>query len=147
MNLRIRRTGGAVWFQPALQVAYRPRSTFGALARQYFHYGRWRRVVMRRHEGTASLRYLAAPIAVIGIALGLLVAPLGLLWPPLAAVAVLPLGYLVAVVVSGVGVVGRGLPLGLRLRLPGVLATMHLSWGLGFLTSPKNLAAGSTLQG
>lgn len=145
MNLRIRRTGGAVWFQPALQVAYRPRSTFRALARQYFHYGRWRRVVMRRHEGTASLRYLAAPIAVVGIALGLILAPWGFLWPPLTAALVLPLGYLVAVVVSGAGVVGRGLPLGLRLRLPAVIATMHLSWGLGFLTSPKNLASESAL--
>jgi succinoglycan biosynthesis protein ExoA len=143
MNLRIRRTGGAVWFQPALQVAYRPRSSVGALARQYFHYGRWRRVVMRRHEGTASLRYLAAPVAVVGIALGLILAPLGVFWPALAAAIMLPIGYLVAVVVAGVGVVGRGLPLGLRLRLPGVLATMHLSWGLGFLTSPKDLAANS----
>lgn len=145
MNLRIRRTGGSVWFQPALQVSYRPRSTVRALARQYFHYGRWRRVVMRRHEGTASLRYLAAPAAVIGIAVGVALTVLGLLWPPFALGLILPLGYLVAVVVSGVGVVGRGLPSAVRLRLPVVLATMHLSWGLGFLTSPQDL--GSQFEG
>jgi len=26
-----------------------------------------------------------------------------------------------------------------KLMLPAVLATMHFSWGAGFLTSPKNL--------
>jgi len=143
MNLRIRRSGGAVWFQPALEVSYRPRSTVRALAKQYFHYGRWRRVVMRRHEGTASLRYLAAPLAVIGIVTGLLLTPLGLIWPPLAAAIILPLGYVVAVVVAGVAVVGRGLATGVRLRLPVAIATMHLSWGLGFLTSPPDLGSAS----
>ena len=54
MNLRIRRTGGLVWFTPAMRVSYRPRSSIRGLARQYYHYGRWRRVVMRRHPGTMS---------------------------------------------------------------------------------------------
>ena len=35
--------GGLVWFTPAMQVTYRPRSTVKALAKQYLHYGRWRR--------------------------------------------------------------------------------------------------------
>jgi hypothetical protein len=102
---------------------------------------------MRTHEGTASLRYLAAPLAVLGIALGTVLTVLGLVWPPLALGAVLPLGYFVAVVVAGVGVVGRGLSPGVRLRLPVVLAAMHLSWGLGFLTSPASLGTQSHAVG
>jgi succinoglycan biosynthesis protein ExoA len=47
---------------------------------------------------------------------------------------VLPVGYVAAVLV-GAAVEGRGLPLAGRLTLPAVLATMHLSWGAGFLTS------------
>jgi hypothetical protein len=133
MNLRIRRTGGLVWFNPAMRVAYRPRSTVRGLGRQYFHYGRWRRVVMRRHEGTVNLRYLAPPTAVIGIVVGTVAA---LAWPP---AAVLPLGYL-ALVLLGAVVEGRGLPARAWLRLPAALATMHLSWGVGFLTSPRRLA-------
>jgi hypothetical protein len=39
MNYRIRSTGGTVWFNPALRVAYRPRGTLRALASQYYHYG------------------------------------------------------------------------------------------------------------
>jgi len=135
MNLRIRRTGGLVWFQPALRVSYRPRSRVRDLGRQYFHYGRWRRVVMRRHEGTATPRYLAPPLALVGVAAGTVLALLGV-WPA----AVLPGGYLVAVV-AGSLVESRGLSPSAALRLPLALATMHLSWGAGFLTSPKRLAA------
>jgi hypothetical protein len=134
MNLRIRRTGGLVWFNPALRVSYRPRASVRALARQYFHYGRWRRVVMRRHEGTVNLRYLAPPTALLGVLLGTVVALAGW-WPA----AVLPVGYL-AVVLLGSLVEGRALPVAVWLRLPLVMVIMHLTWGAGFLTSPRRLA-------
>ena len=73
LNHRIRESGGVVWFTPRLTVSYRPRSDLRALARQYRDYGRWRRVVMREHEGTASLRYLAPPAAVVAVAAGTVV--------------------------------------------------------------------------
>lgn len=80
MNHRIRQTGGVVWFQPRMRVSYRPRPNVKALARQYFHYGRWRRVVARQHKGTINLRYLAPPAAVAAIVAGL--AGGLLFWPP-----------------------------------------------------------------
>ncbi|WP_200941812.1 glycosyltransferase family 2 protein [Angustibacter sp. Root456] len=132
MNHRIRRLGGLVWFSPELQVTYRPRASVRALARQYRDYGRWRRVVARTHEGTINVRYLAPPSAVLGIAAGLL----GAVITPWTLV--LPAGY-VAVVAVGTVAAGRGLPWPARVRLPVVLATMHLSWGWGFLTSPASL--------
>lgn len=135
MNLRIRRTGGLVWFTPKLRVAYRPRASVRALARQYFHYGRWRRVVMRRHEGTVNLRYLAPPAALVGVLAGTAVAAAGF-----APAAVLPAGY-AALVLAGSAVEGRGLPVAARVRLPGAIATMHLAWGAGFLTSPRRLGS------
>lgn len=141
MNLRIRRTGGTVWFTPQLRVKYRPRSSARALARQYFHYGRWRRVVMRRHEGTASLRYLAPPAVLVGLLVGSVAAAAGFR-PAL----VLPAGYLGLVTVGGI-VEGAGLPAAVRVRLPLVLAIMHLSWGAGFLTSPRRLARSSPTAG
>jgi succinoglycan biosynthesis protein ExoA len=143
MNLRIRRSGGLVWFQPALRVSYRPRATIAALARQYFHYGRWRRVVMRRHEGTVNVRYLAPPVALGGVVAGCALIVAGALAGSARTAwigAVLPVGY-AAVVVLGSMIEGRGLPLSVRLRLPLVTATMHLYWGAGFLTSPRRLAA------
>jgi glycosyltransferase involved in cell wall biosynthesis len=134
LNLRIRETGGVVWFTPRMSVTYRPRSTLRALARQYYDYGRWRREVVRRHPETVSLRYLAAPVTVAVLAVGIVVAVVGAVvgggWVVaggLAPVAVYALGNLAASVSAGARD-WRTL-----VRLPGVFATMHGAWGVGFL--------------
>jgi len=132
MNLRIRRSGGLVWFTPRLRVSYRPRPTVRALARQYFDYGRWRRTVARHHPGTLTIRYLAPPLVFAGVAGGLVA---GAIWP---VALVLPGGYL-AVLLAASLVGGRGLPLASWAWLPVVYASMHLAWGLGFLTGPQRL--------
>ena len=68
LNWRIRQTGGIVWFDPALRVAYRPRSSLGALWLQYFRYGKWKRAMVLRHPRSLRLRQLAAPLVVLGLA-------------------------------------------------------------------------------
>jgi glycosyltransferase involved in cell wall biosynthesis len=133
MNHRIRQSGGKVWFTPALTVTYRPRSTVGALARQYFHYGRWRRVVARHHTGTISVRYLAAPVMVAGTSAAVLV---GFLWWPAWLV---PAAYGAGIVVGGL-LISRDEDVRTRAATPLVLGVMHWSWGIGFLTSPPSLA-------
>lgn len=142
MNLRIRRSGGLVWFTPRLRVAYRPRGTVRALARQYRDYGRWRRVVVRRHEASVTARYLAPPTALVAVAAGTAAGLLGLATGirPLAAGFVLPAGY-AATILLGAAVTGRGLPPAAWARLPLVYATMHGSWAVGFLTSPRGLGS------
>jgi glycosyltransferase involved in cell wall biosynthesis len=134
MNHRIRQSGGRIWFTPEMRVTYRPRPNLKQLAKQFFFTGRWRRVVGREHQGTLNLRYLAPPIAVMGIIIGTLAGALGF-WPGW----ILPAGYFLAIPVGGSILTGSGLPLKSRLYLPFVYATMHLSWGLGFLTSPPGL--------
>jgi succinoglycan biosynthesis protein ExoA len=129
MNYRIRSSGGLVWFSPELSVSYRPRSSLKALAQQYFHYGRWRRQVMRSHPGSVNLRYLAPPLALLGVVAGLVVSTF---WSLLGLT--VPAAYLV-LVLAGSLVIGRGLPLRARAALPLVIATMHMSWGAGFLSS------------
>ena len=139
LNHRIREDGGLVYFSPELHVTYRPRPSVRTLAKQYFDYGRWRRVVMRTHAGTASLRYLAPPIAVLAIVLGTVLGLISFATVAWLALGFLPLvGYLLGI---GLGSLreSRGQDTGVRLRLPLVLATMHFSWGWGFLTSPKSL--------
>ena len=134
LNYRIRRAGGKVWFTPEMQVTYRPRADLRELSRQFFRTGQWRREVTRRHRGTTSARYLAAPAAVLGVvggtALALTGHRIGLLGP---------LGY-AAAVVAGSAATSSGLPAGARVALPAVYTTMHMSWGLGYLLSPKDLA-------
>src|SRR5262249_41223667 len=64
-NLRIVRAGGKVWQSPAIQAWYRPRSSLGALFRQYFAYGYWKVPLIVKHRGPASLRHLVpAPFIV-----------------------------------------------------------------------------------
>lgn len=135
LNHRIRDSGGLVWFTPAMTVTYRPRSTLRALATQYADYGRWRRVIMREHQGTASARYLAPPAAVLAVAAGTVLGVAG--WRP---ALVAPLGY-AAAVLAGSAVVGRDLPPRAQAWLPVVLATMHGAWGVGFLSSSRSLRA------
>ncbi len=144
MNHRIRDTGGKVWFTPHLEVTYRPRPDASSLARQYYHYGRWRREVMRRHPETASrtsaMRYFAPPAAVLGVAAGTAAGLMGSTVGPrvLRAGWLAPLGYL-GLVTAGAALAGRGLPAAAQARLPLVYATMHGAWGTGFLTSPPGL--------
>jgi succinoglycan biosynthesis protein ExoA len=152
MNHRIRQAGGLIWFQPRLQVTYRPRATVAALARQYFHYGRWRRVVARQHAGTINLRYLAPPVALLAIAAGLAAGLDGLadrFTDHLPTLGWLMLGFLVpALYLAGILAVtataARRLAGPALIRLPVALVTMHMAWGLGFLTSPRRLRPGFT---
>ncbi|NEC67438.1 glycosyltransferase family 2 protein [Streptomyces sp. SID9727] len=134
LNFRIRESGGLIWFSPELRVQYRPRPSVRALAKQYKDYGRWRHVVARYHAGSINLRYLAPPTAVVAIAAGLVVGAAVTPWALL-----VPGGY-VAAIVAGSLPAGKGLSLKARAQIPVALATMHMSWGYGFLTSPRSLA-------
>jgi glycosyltransferase involved in cell wall biosynthesis len=138
LNFRLRQAGGVVYFDPRLVVTYRPRSTVKALAKQYFEYGRWRRVVSRRHQGTINYRYLAPPFTVAATLLSLI---LGWLVSPFLFIPALV--YAVFILIASV-VIGKSV--GEFLCLPTILLTMHISWGLGFLTSPKSLAPDVTLH-
>ncbi|MEU9113134.1 glycosyltransferase family 2 protein [Streptomyces sp. NPDC048483] len=134
LNFRIREAGGGVWFSPELKVQYRPRPSIKALAKQYKDYGKWRHVVARYHAGSINLRYLAPPTAVCAIAAGAVVG-----------VTVTPWGFgflggYLAGIVAGSLPAGKGLSLKARAQIPVALATMHMSWGYGFLTSPRSLA-------
>ncbi len=137
MNYRIRQSGGQVWFTPMMRVSYRPRPTLRALARQYHDYGRWRREVARRHPDTVSLRYLAAPVTVVGVGAGVVLAVVGIstgtTWLTalgIAAPAVYVAGNLAA---SARTAIKHRLAPASAVLLPAVFATMHGAWGTGFL--------------
>lgn len=125
LNHRIRESGGIVWFDPELRVTYRPRGSIRALSRQYFQYGTWKRRFSRRHSGSLRVRQLAPPVLVGVLALSAMAA---LWWP---AALIVPAVYVLALVLIGLASLPRlGVP---ALGVPLALATMHLSWGLGFL--------------
>ena len=127
LNLRIRRSGRVVWFDPRLQVEYHPRSSWPRLARQFYDTGIWRGELTRRNLAAANLRYFAPPVLVLIIAISLLSAVLGWTLPLLA-----PIGYLAACAALGI-YAGNRVQLGGRLAMIIVLPTMHLWWGAGFI--------------
>lgn len=137
LNFRLREKGGLIYFDPRLHVTYRPRSTVKALAKQYFEYGRWRRVVSRRHSGTINLRYLAPPLALMGFTLSLI------LGAALAPIFYLPSAiYIVFLALASIKIASS--PTEFLLLLI-VIPTMHFSWGAGFITSPKTLVPSASI--
>jgi hypothetical protein len=125
LNHRVIESGGVVWFDPSLRVEYTPRSSLAELADQYFEYGRAKRRFSGRHPGALRWRQMAAPILVVVLAAALI---WSFWWPPALA---LPGAYLVALVIGGIGS-GESF-----WRVAAALATMHLSWGVGFLTGRR----------
>jgi len=134
LNFRLRENGGIVYFDPRLHVTYRPRSTVKALAKQYFEYGRWRRVVSRRHAGTINLRYLAPPVALIGFIASVVA---GIFAPILFTPAVIYLLFVLAASLSIASSIRE------YFLLLAVIPTMHFAWGAGFISSPKTLVPAS----
>lgn len=139
LNLRIRRAGYRVWFDPTLSVTYWPRESWSRLVRQFSATGRWRGELVRRFGRGNSLRFFAPPLLVANIFVALVVGVLqatGVLdggWAVAASVVYLPIAAY-ALVIIGVGL-GRGGGRGWRDKVwtMAVLPTMHLSWGYGFL--------------
>lgn len=129
LNHRITAAGYDLVLDPEIVTIYRPRHSIGALARQFFDYGRGKAAVARRHPDSLKARHLVAPAAACGAALlpallcthaGRRIASTGLL------------GY--------AAVLGSAMASGKPWRRGADTATfvaafpvMHLSWGAGFL--------------
>ncbi len=120
LNIRLRAAGGVVWFDPTLSVGYRPRSTWSELARQYYEYGWWKSVVLRKHPTSLKLRQLIAPAGIIGVVLGVAV---GARWRP---ALIVPAAYSAAIAAS---VRSTRHPF----RTAGALVVTHTSWTAGIV--------------
>ncbi|KIP53916.1 glycosyl transferase family 2 [Leucobacter komagatae] len=136
LNLRIRRAGFSVWFEPALGVTYWPRASFRDLAKQFFATGTWRAVLVRKYGRANPWRFFAPGTLVVALVASLLV--LALL-----VTTVLPWGWW-ALGLAPLGGYALGIAFAVwripeqrgaldRLLTAVALVTMHTSWGTGFL--------------
>lgn len=139
LNLRIRRAGYRVWFDPSLAVTYWPRESWTRLVRQFSATGRWRGELVRRYGRGNSVRFFAPPALVVALALSVVIGLLQVTrvltgWWALAASAVYLPVLVYALLVLAVAL-GPGGGSGWRDKLwtLAVLPTMHLSWGTGFI--------------
>lgn len=128
LNIRLRANGGTIWFDPALQVVYRPRRNLGALWRQYFEYGTWKRRVVKMHPESTRIRQLIPPLFLIGLLVSVLFAVAGLWQLAL----VVPIAYCLLLAVSTLQQLLKHRDPA-ALLFPAAVATMHISWGVGFL--------------
>ena len=126
LNIRLRKAGHTVWFDPKLEVEYRPRPSLRTLARQYAEYGAWKRHVLRLHPKSLKLRQIVPPITLIALMVSSVAAP----WVPITLV--VPIVYVGLVVLVSLTTPKRN-----AFRLIVVFPTMHMSWAWGFLARKR----------
>jgi succinoglycan biosynthesis protein ExoA len=130
LNYRLRKAGGRIFLTTRMESRYQNRQGLRTLARQFFQYGEWKIRVLQKHPRQMSLRQFVPPLFIVALlvtgmlaafnrtAAGLLAAVVG--------------AYGAALGAAAAGVARRH---GWRLYGPLVaaFATMHCSWGMGFL--------------
>lgn len=131
LNHRLRVAGGRIVFDPSISFVYRPRESLGALSRQYREFGRWKAVMLAGSPESVRPRQLA-PLILVGTAL----------------LALTP-GKAGRAGRAGGAVYAGAIALEARRagdwRVAPVLATIHLSWGIGFLIGTTNILRRRTL--
>lgn len=129
MNARLRAAGHRIRLDPAIRSTYLCRNDLPSIWRQYFGYGYWKVALAAVRPDSIRLRH-AVPAAFVLAVVGSLVVS-ATLWVWFAPIV---LGaYLSALLVGAV--LASDLSLRSRLIFPVVVATMHVSYGLGTLVA------------
>lgn len=129
-NVRIRRLGGVVWFNPKIRATYRARPDLRELARQYARYGYWKARMLLRFPRSLRWRQALPPI----FALASLTLFVGGAFSELARrILALTWGaYLAILLLFGCVEAFRKRAAALLLSFPLAIATIHLAWGGAF---------------
>jgi succinoglycan biosynthesis protein ExoA len=132
-NARIRKSGGRIWLDPAIRSVYFARPTLAKLARQYTRYGFWKWRMLRRYPETLRWRQALPPFFVLSLIIGAALAIFLPIFRFLLAAEIFI--YLIALAAAGVQSAVRQKKIHLLIGLPLAIATMHFTWGAGFLWS------------
>jgi len=126
-NYRLRSQGGRILLVPTIRSRYHSRSSISKLARQYFWYGYWKVRVMQKHPRQMRGRHFVPPAFVAALLASAAAAFATIL--PLALIAG---AYILAAVAASAAVSANA---GWRhfVRLPLIFATLHVTYGAGFL--------------
>lgn len=129
----MRQSGGRVWLNPQIRSVYYARATLGALARQYWRYGLWKWQMLKRYPATLRWRQALPPLFVLTVLVSLVLAVFLPLFGWL--LVFILTAYFGVLFAAGALKAIRVNKISLVLGLPSAIATMHFSWGLGFLWS------------
>jgi len=131
--VRVRRSGGRIWLDPAIRSVYFARSNLVKLAKQYWRYGYWKLRMLRRYPQSIRWRQALPPLFVLsllGFGLLALIFPLAG-WILLSEVVI----YLGVLFAAGLVVAIKLGDSGMVFGLPLAIGTMHIFWGMAFLWS------------
>lgn len=129
-NYRIRERGGKILLSPRIRSRYYNRTTLRSLWKQYFQYGFWKVRVMQKHPRQMSARQFVPPALVATLGLALLLAPV---WRMAAMVLTLVGGSYVTANLAASLAIGLEDAPDVAVLLPAVFATLHFSYGCGFV--------------
>lgn len=124
---RIRVAGGRIVCLPEMAAIYAPRNGLQALARQYLRYGQYRARTSRAHPESMRRSHLLPPAVVIGTLMAAMPCRRATTAGRMASAL-----YLAALVTTAAHLTRRA-EWRDAVAVPTVLATMHYSWGAGFL--------------
>jgi glycosyltransferase involved in cell wall biosynthesis len=137
-DFRYQMAGGRLLLDPTIVFDWRVRDTPTRLAHQYYTYGRGKFKTLARHPSSLHPRWLAPPMLVASLAMGLLFSRTT---PGRRFLAVVGGSYALFLVV-GAAILGSRVGPRLAPHAALALGTMHLSWGAGFLVSAGKAALG-----
>lgn len=131
-NTRLRQKGGKVWLDPAIRSKYYARKNLQELGRQYWRYGFWKNRMLRKYPQSLRWRQAIPPLFVLFIVL------FGILsfFMPFSRI-ILRTGvgfYLFALILSSC-IESVKKKDGCYMKMALAFATIHFSWGGGFLFS------------
>lgn len=128
-DYRYAEAGARIVLDPGITFRRRVRETPPALARQYYEYGYWKSIVLRRHPRSLHLRWLVPPTLVSSLIAGALFARTRTGRHLLILTGVSYGSFLFA----GAVTLPERTSLARGRHVAVALTTMHLAWGTGFL--------------
>jgi len=131
-NVRAQQAGGVIWMDPQISSIYFARSTYVALAKQYWRYGYWKFRMLLKNPETFRWRQLAGIFVLTWPILGLFS-----FWNTTARLllSLETILYGSVLTLSGIQIAAKRRDLTHVVGVPIAVAIMHFSWGTAFLWS------------
>lgn len=138
-DFRILDEGFGILYEPAMEIHWQVRETLPDLAHQYRRYGRGKGAMVRKNGPSAvRLRHLAPPALVVDLGLAGIATLIGR--PRIALGLTAPYAAVLAYATARTRRAAHSADASV-MAFPAALATMHLSWGRGFLEGLAGRAA------
>ncbi len=132
-HYRAKSLGFTIYQSPAIKSFYYPRNTFGKLFKQYFQYGLYKPIVLKKISSAISLRHLVPSLFVLYLIALPLFAAVNITY------AFIPM-YLYAGANLFFAAISKKNPLQV-LRISFAYLTIHISYGSGFLLGLEKMLA------